>query len=598
MKTETRMCVWACVCVLVLAMQTWAWEFNTDGYREGWTRARCTIDVSDGYLLVNVNAGTANLHVISPPGPYDGNEITGLYAKMLASQDVSGLAGEKVRFFVEQGGTNKTFELAGDPNQPEVVYVGLASNANWNGQQIDVFGLYLPHNAPEDYQVKVDWIRLEGLYLDNESFEYWDEVNDTILGWSTDPNSGYRFDEQENVNTREWAVAVTGTGQGQSLSQDIKGGLDMAKGEQIFLTAAFKVPTGSWDENAQIVLKVGEKGPDGWNDDPVPVAVDTFDEFFEASTVYTLQNEPDKREALIAQLTIRSPEGSVIYIDDIFVDVLPEPVDPNLDIQYGWPINCVKLAEGQEITIDGMVTPEEYAGAQAVVFNADTANSADPYDPNLIHEANFQFQQPYQSMTSLEDFSATYYIMWDDEYLYVALSCQDDSYAWSGDLPNQADCLQFTLGQTPDDRYVPNHYIPTVAPRDSNGNPSACNVFQPGTNKWYEYDLFQDPVVLYSGHVDDETQDWSVELKIPWIAMIGDFQGDLVNGDSDGDGKNVFPPDLLDEVGFTIQPRDWDYVGDTPTLGLSATNHGGTFPWAPLPDDHVQQRLIFVGPAE
>jgi len=233
-----------------------------------------------------------------------------------------------------------------------------------------------------------------------------------------------------------------------------------------------------------------------------------------------------------------------------------------------------------------------------VVFNADTANSADPYDPNLIHEANFQFQQPYQSMTSLEDFSATYYIMWDDEYLYVALSCQDDSYAWSGDLPNQADCLQFTLGQTPDDRYVPNHYIPTVAPRDSNGNPSACNVFQPGTNKWYEYDLFQDPVVLYSGHVDDETQDWSVELKIPWIAMIGDFQGDLVNGDSDGDGKNVFPPDLLDEVGFTIQPRDWDYVGDTPTLGLSATNHGGTFPWAPLPDDHVQQRLIFVGPAE
>ncbi|MHC4356235.1 MAG: hypothetical protein ACYS0H_26325, partial [Planctomycetota bacterium] len=131
-------------------------EFNTDGYREGWTRARASIDVNDGYLLVNVPADTANVHIIPPPGPYDGNEVTGLYAKMQASQDVSSLAGAKVRFFVGQTGKNQSFELAGDPNQSEVVYVDLASNENWSGKQINAFGLYLPHNAPEGYQMKID----------------------------------------------------------------------------------------------------------------------------------------------------------------------------------------------------------------------------------------------------------------------------------------------------------------------------------------------------------------------------------------------------------------------------------------------------------
>lgn len=275
MKPGTKLCICMYVCVLALATQTWASEFNTDGNREGWTRSKSTIDVNDGYLLVDVTAGASQVRVVSPVGPYDGNEITGLYAKMVAWQDVSSLANEGVRFYTEQGRFRKQFELAGDPNHPEVVYVDLASNANWNGQQIDLVALDFPHRPPEDYQMKVDWIRLEGLYLNNESFEYWDDVNDKIVGWNTDPDSGYRFDEQVNASTREWAAAVTGTGQGQSMSQDIKGGLDMAKGERIFLAAAFKVPTGSRDENAGIVLKVGEKGPGGWNDDPAPVTPPT-----------------------------------------------------------------------------------------------------------------------------------------------------------------------------------------------------------------------------------------------------------------------------------------------------------------------------------
>ena len=62
-----------------------------------------------------------------------------------------------------------------------------------------------------------------------------------------------------------------------------------------------------------------------------------------------------------------------------------------------------------------------------------------------------------------------------------------------------------------------------------------------------------------------EGQDGSVELKIPWAVMVGNFQGDLIHGDSNGDGKNVFPPDPGDEVGFTIQPRDSDDVGGPAT---------------------------------
>jgi hypothetical protein len=192
--------------------------------------------------------------------------------------------------------------------------------------------------------------------------------------------------------------------------------------------------------------------------------------------------------------------------------------------------------------------------------------------------------------TSLDDFNATYYIMWDDENLYVAMSCQDDEYVWSGPLCNRADCLQFTLGQTSNDQY-----IPTVAARDPNGKPSANNVFQTGTNIWNQYDLFQNSDVLYSGHVDDDTQDWSVELKIPWIAMIGDFHRDLANGDTDGDGKNVFPPEVGDQVGFTLQPRDWDYNAGVPQLQLSASNAArSNAARAPWQTDRAQETLTFI----
>ena len=199
-------------------------------------------------------------------------------------------------------------------------------------------------------------------------------------------------------------------------------------------------------------------------------------------------------------------------------------------------------------------------------------------------------------ITPLEDYSGTYYIMWDDENFYIALSVQDDQYAYNAN-PASADCLQFTLGENIDDTYKPSHYLPTVCARDPEGNPEGRNVF--GNAAWYKYDLFANPEVQYNGHVDDETQDWSVELKIPWAFMIGDFLGDLANGDADGDGKNVFPPDLGDQVGFTIQPRDWDLSdAGAPQLQMSATNLSWTYPWGLLEGRPVQEPMTFVGPAE
>ncbi|MHC4356237.1 MAG: FecR domain-containing protein [Planctomycetota bacterium] len=110
--------------------------------------------------------------------------------------------------------------------------------------------------------------------------------------------------------------------------------------------------------------------------------------------------------------------------------------DQNQGTKVGWPINCVKLGAGQTITIDGVVTAAEYDGAQPVVINTHTATGIDPYRPRYRHQ---MFGAPFLPNqwrdTSLDDFNATYYIMWDDENLYVAMSCQDDEYVWSG-LPS------------------------------------------------------------------------------------------------------------------------------------------------------------------
>jgi hypothetical protein len=269
--------------------------------------------------------------------------------------------------------------------------------------------------------------------------------------------------EPNLVNSRTYAAAVTGTGQSESITQDIRDGLTLPQGQRMLVEAALLVPANA--AGTEVVVHVAEQGQDGQWTTGTPVAVDTLDEYAVMSSEVTLALDPAERTGLRVEVSITNPAGAVVYLDDIFADVLPEPVDPDIDVKLGWPINCVKLSEGQQITIDGMVTPEEYAGAQAVVFNADTARSADPHDPSWTHDA-FENHPDMWLRTSLEDYSATYYVMWDDENFYVAMSCQDDSYAYQGPTPNRSDALQFTLGPTVNDRYKPSMYIPTIAPRD------------------------------------------------------------------------------------------------------------------------------------
>ena len=274
--------------------------------------------------------------------------------------------------------------------------------------------------------------------------------------------------------------------------------------------------------------------------------------------------------------------------------------DLNRGTKVGWPINCVKLRTGQTITIDGIVTSGEYDGAQPVVINTYTATGIDPYQPQCRHQ---MFGAPFLPNqwrdTSLDDFSATYYVMWDDDALYVAVSVQDDNYQSREkfdplDNDKAGDALQFTLSATPYDSHTSSLYIPTISPRSrTTGRALAKNDFW--GDAFIKKDLFGDPCdpALYAGSVDDETQDWMVEVKIPWRVMTGAFTGDLDNGDADGNNRNVFPPQLQDQIGFNIVAADSDEVAGRAQLQFFATTHVGAWPWK-FVGDKTQETLTFI----
>ena len=274
--------------------------------------------------------------------------------------------------------------------------------------------------------------------------------------------------------------------------------------------------------------------------------------------------------------------------------------DLNRGTKVGWPINCVKLRTGQTITIDGVVTAAEYDGAQPVVINANTATGIDPYQPQYRHQMFGASFLPNQWRdTSLDDFSATYYVIWDDDALYVAVSVQDDSYQGRDNFETSlqskyaGDTLQFTISATPYDSHTSSVYIPTVIPRGKTTDRAVAISY--GRNEIFiKNDLFSDPCdpALYAGSVNDETQDWMVEVKIPWRVMTGAFTGDLVNTDADANNRNVFPPQLLDQIGFSIIAGDLDAVGGQRQLQLFATTHVGAWPWSR--GDKTQEILTFI----
>ncbi|MBC8470524.1 MAG: hypothetical protein H8D56_13715, partial [Planctomycetes bacterium] len=230
----------------------------------------------------------------------------------------------------------------------------------------------------------------------------------------------------------------------------------------------------------------------------------------------------------------------------------------------GWPVNCVRLSPGQTITLDGVVTPQEYDGAQAFIINDQTVNAPDLYLP-YVHVA----KSAADDDPSDEDFSVTYYFMWDDEFLYVAATATDDNTQQYGTTPNQMDCLQFCLAASPQETVQSQIYIPTVAPADQNGNILAKTDF----GGFMLAQVAEQSEIV--GGVNPDTQDWVIEMAIPWVNMIGDFNADLAKGDSDGNGRNVFPPLFGDVVGFVAFGIDVD--SDTAYSFFYCTHD--SFPW-------------------
>ena len=524
------------------------WEFNTVGDTEGWWNfdpERITyFDVNDGALLIDAPAGTFDPYFFAPNGPYYVSRAGGVAARMRFSGTEADLAlpEHAMYWFPVDGGHGSKGYTVPAPDEWFVAYID-TSNL-WSGW-INNFRLDLGHYA-ELVLVDIDWVRFFDHYIMNNGFA------GSLEPWAHQGagDAGAFALTSDQVVSDPTALEITGLGSDQfhALAQPLDGWDRIPKDATITLRGAYYVPTDSWDADSTLWLRLREYDGAVENltaslTDP---AVDAWTPFeYTLTTVY----EPQQRTTLEVQLFSKNPQGKSLYVDDVFVAVVAEePVATT-----AWPVNAVKLAEGQQIAIDGQVSPQEYDGAQALVLNAETLTAEDPYFDGVTHGGT---TTSGSAETSLDDFSATYYFMWDDEFFYAAVVAQDDSYSFVGPHPNGSDTLQFVFGQTVDEPATTNMYIPTVAPDDGTGSPMAKNDF----GGWIGKDIMSQSV--YAGSVDPQTQDWAVEVKIPWAAMTGDF------------AQEVFPPAVGDTVGFTVLGIDYD----DGVLNWFGTN-AGSLPW-------------------
>lgn len=554
-----------------LAAPALGFEFNTDGEREGWTGGQNlqSVVAEDGRLLISIGADANDPFINGPTGSWDGDRISGIQFRIRFSVDVFGLGGPAVYFF-PAAGSHGSFDYevleAGVWNNIYIDFLsakpGGDSPQTWGGE-IGRIRIDFPNNVPEPYTVEIDWVRFVDEHISNNNFEF-----AGLDGWE---HEGAGDIDSFAVTDAEFfsefnSVEVTGLGSGEyhALVQDIHNGLELEKGQLVSLVGAAMVPEGSWDADSELWFRVRES--DGTNENlSPPTEVTVFGEWFQFQSVLELEYEAADRASLSAQLYSKNPAGEVFYFDDIFVDVrqAPEPVIEN----SGWPVNAVKLAEGQTIAIDGAVTAEEYEGAQAMVVNSETLRGVpDPWFPEFNH--NGGLNNPGMLSTTLDDFNATYYFMWDDEFFYAAVSAVDDNYSFVGPDPNGSDTLQFVFAETPAIQQTANMYIPTIAPEGPDGGPLAKNAF----GGWIGTDIIPDSE--YAGVVDADSADWAVEIKIPWSSMQGDFAND------------IFPPSEGDEAGFAVITIDYD---DGALEWFSCNNP--TMPW----ESQGIERIYFIG---
>ncbi|MHC1762789.1 MAG: hypothetical protein AB9869_00575 [Verrucomicrobiia bacterium] len=321
---------------------------------------------------------------------------------------------------------------------------------------------------------------------------------------------------------------------------------------------------------ANLIVRVG--GEEIVAEHPLPV-----DQFTQVTQDFTANADG----YLTLEFEMTAPEGGDNSMLLDAVSIVPkgeaDPYTLNKPVagveNPGWPVNAVKLSAGQTITIDGKVSAEEYKGAQPMVFNKNTlVNVPDPYFPDLNHNGKIQAKDSLTN-TSLDDYTGTYYFMWDDQFFYAGLSAKDDSYGFAGPDPNGSDCLQFVFAVNLGDASA-SMYIPTIAPAGPDGEVLGKNAF----GSWIEEDIM--PASTYAGVVQD-TGSWAVEIKIPWNSMT-QF------------AKPIFPPKAGDSVGFSVLSIDYD-VNDVGVANLEwfACNHS-TFPWEGV----GVEKLTFINAAD
>lgn len=540
------------------------WEFNTPGEAEGWSNPNPdnityfsveNLDANyptEGALLLDLPSGTFDPMINGPAGPYYASKTQGFAARMRFNGAESDLAkpgdgGQHTYYWfpVDGGhGNSPQFEIPA-ADQWFTAYVDCS--ARWEGW-FNSFRMDFGH-----YQnltlVDIDWIRFYGEYIGNNGFE--DEALDPWMHEGAgDMGAFAAVSEPAEIVPFGKAMQITGLGTGayHALRQSIQDGSSIPKGAELTLRGMYYVPSASWVDGSEIWFRLREftgTPPENLTGSIFNPALDRWTPFeYTLTTMY----EPAERADLSVQLYSRTAEGTTIYVDDVFVQVTASEDGPAPD--PSWPVNSVRLAEGQTITIDGQVSAAEYDGAQAVVLNDETLSAADPHVEGATHGATkTDGSQP----TSLEDYNGTFYFMWDDQYLYAAASIQDDNYSFNGPTPNASDCLQFVLGQTPEEAVTANMYIPTVAPDGGAGTLVAKNDF----DGWIMQDVMAQSEI--AANLDAATQDWTVEIKIPWSALqLGD----------------ATPPAAGDSLGFSLLGIDYDN-GELQWFSCTAP----MFPW-------------------
>ncbi|HEC03208.1 MAG TPA: hypothetical protein ENI81_06680, partial [Phycisphaerales bacterium] len=243
-----------CVIIFVLSSTAAAWEFNIDGDTEGWMPNPKITDlkVKDGVMTATMAPNTNDPFVSVTGVPaWDANDITGVLAKMRWSVDGSSSGGRSF-FWFNPGHTSKQYDVT-DSNDWQIVFVDLMSEQNWTGS-INRIRFDLADGIAEERTVEFDWIRLESLYLTNETFEWGDLLGWTVVG---DPAS---FDDKEfgTVNSLSFSVKCTGTGEYIALTQPVKGGLEIEKGYVATVHAAVNIPADSWDQNSSLWFRIRE----------------------------------------------------------------------------------------------------------------------------------------------------------------------------------------------------------------------------------------------------------------------------------------------------------------------------------------------------